>query len=458
MKPYGITIALAVVLAGLGGYLYFVEFPSERAKLQTETQAKQLLPFAQREITGLTVRSDSGGPEIVLVPDDKRNWKITAPLRTDADSREINALLRALLLGTVVRVIESQAASLAPFGLDHPPVTLTLLAGDRRETLSLGDIGPLSSTLYAMRASDNQVLLTDLPPKLLVAKTLSHLRRKEVLPVAQDEVERLRLSNPKTEVMAERFEEKGKRLWRIRFPTEVRADQPALRNLLIKLGDLKALAFVDAGPERDKLAARLRQPLVKITATVGGADQVLKLYLPDPSTGEAYGVTTPEDPIYKVSPTVIEEFTKDLFALQDKRLLGMELDQIATLSVKTRKGRYVLVSHNVDEWVLEGHPDKKLDRQTVDLFVARVVDLPAEIRIVKDPGPLAPYGLSSPAVEFTATGKDGKTKNRLVLGDKLSGLVYAMGSGLPGIYQARADLVNQIPDKDALFSKDGGQP
>lgn len=456
MKPYGVTIALAVVLAGLGAYLYFIEFPSERARLQTETHAKQLLPFNQREITGLTVRSDASAPEIVLVPDDKRNWTITAPLRTDADSREVNALLRVLLLGTVVRVIDAQAASLEPFGLDRPPLTLTLLAGDRRETLSLGDIGPLSSTLYAMRDSDKQVLLTDLPPKILVARTLTNLRRKDVLPVAQDEVERLRVSNPKTEVLLERFEEKGKPLWRIRFPIEARADQPAARNLLMMLGNLKALAFVDAGPERDKLAARLRQPLVKIIATVRGVDQILKLYVPDPSTGEAYGVTTPEEPIYKVSPTVVQDFTKDLFALQDKRLLGMELDQIASLTVKTRKGRYVLVHHNDDEWVLEGQPDKKLDRQTVDLFVARVVDLPAELRIVKDPGPLAPYGLSSPAAEFTATARDGNTQHRLVLGNKLSGLAYAMGSGLPGIYQARADLLNQIPDEDALIAKPAG--
>ncbi len=458
MKPYGITISLAVVLAGLGAYLYFVEYPAERATLQTDTEAKKLLPFTEREITGLTVSSAAAGAEIVLVPDDKRRWKITAPIRTEADSREVNALLRVLLLGTIARVIEEQAAPLAPFGLDPPAVTLTIVAGDRRETLSLGDIGPISSTLYAMRASDKRVLLTDLPPKILLARTLAGLRNKEVLPVAQDEVERLRLSNPRTEVLLERFEDKGKSLWRIRFPIEARADQPAVRNLLIKLADLKALAFVDAGPERDKLAARLGQPFVKITATVGGTDQVLKLYQPDRSSGEAYAVSTPEAPIYKVNPSAIEEFTKDLFALQDKRLLGMERDQIATLSVKTRKGRYVLVSNKAEDWVLKDQPDKQLDPQTVNLFVARVVDLPAELRIVKDPGPLAPYGLSSPAAEFTATAKDGTTKNRLVLGNKTSGLVYAMGSGLPGIFQARADLLNQIPDRESLFSETAEKP
>ena len=452
MKQYGFTTALVILLVGLGAYLYFVEFPAERQKLQTDTQAKKLLPFEARAITGLTVHGSGDRPDIVLTPDDKRAWTITAPIRTDADAREVGDLLRALLLGTVTRVVEEQAASLAPFGLEHPSVVLTVVAGDRRETLSLGDIGPISSTLYAMRASDKQVLLTDLPPKLLLNKTLASLRRKDVLPIPQDAIERLRLSNPKTEVLLERFDEKDKKLWRIRFPVEARADQPAVRNLLIKLEDLKVLAFVDVGPERDTLAARLRQPLVKLTATLGGADHVLKLYQLDPASGEAYAVTAPEAPIYKINPTAIRDFTKDLFALQDKRLLGMEMDQIATLSVKTREGRFMLIHQN-DEWVLEDLPTKKLEQQAIDLFVTRVVDLPAELRVVKDPGPLAPYGLSAPAAEFVATAKDGKTKHRLILGGKTSGLVYAIGNGLTGIYQARSDLLNQIPDKASLFAK-----
>ncbi len=451
MKHYGFTIALAALFAGLGAYLYFVEFPSELAKRKTDTQAKKLLSFEEREITGLTVHA-AGGPDIVLAPDDRRKWKITAPIQTEADAREVGDLVRTLLLGTVTRVVEEQAASLVPFGLEQPPVTLTIAAGNRKETLSLGDIGPLTSTLYAMRASDKHVLLTDLPSRILLNKTLTSLRSKEVLPVAQDQIERLRLSNPKTEVLLERVDGKDKKRWQVRFPIEAKADQPAVRNLLIKLEDLKALAFVDPGPERDKLAARLRQPLVKVTATVGGADQVLKLYQPDPVSGEAYAVTAVEAPIYKINPTAIQEFTKDLFALQDKRLLGMDRDEIAMLSVKTREEKYVLIHQN-EEWVLEDQPTRKLDQPVVDLFVSRVVDLPAELRVVKDPGPLAPYGLATPAATFIGTAKDGTIKGKLLLGNKTSGLVYAMGGSLPGIYQARADLVSQIPDKDALFAK-----
>jgi hypothetical protein len=73
------------------------------------------------------------------------------------------------------------------------------------------------------------------------------------------------------------------------------------------------------------------------------------------------------------------------------------------------------------------------------------VNVPAEERVVKQPGPLAPYGLVNPAAEFIATGKDGKLLGKLLIGDQANGLAFAMGHRLPGVYQIRADLLKQIP-------------
>jgi hypothetical protein len=53
-------------------------------------------------------------------------------------------LIRALIMGKVSRLVETHPASLAPFGLDHPSTVVTLTAGDKQETLSIGDAGPLS--------------------------------------------------------------------------------------------------------------------------------------------------------------------------------------------------------------------------------------------------------------------------------------------------------------------------
>jgi Domain of unknown function (DUF4340) len=444
------TFVLALVLGGLGAYLYFVELPGKESQERTETENKRLLVLDQNEITGLTIKTDDR--EIVMVKDAEKGWNITAPVQSEADRRAVENLLRALVTGKVMRVIEDAASALAPFGLDHPITVVTVSTGTKQDTFSIGDSGPLSSTLYVFRESDRKVLLTDLAPKDFVNKSLLTFRRKDIFRFSQSEVERVRLTYPATEIVLYHVDEKPKSKWKIRYPIEAGADQIEVRTLLLRLEDLKALALIDPGPERDSLAKTLTAPKIKVTLHTSHGDQTVKLYQPDPSRGEAIAETSPEAPLYRISPTAIRDLTKDLFSLQDKRLLGVETAEIALLSVKTRTEQYVLINQN-GEWVMEDHPTEKLDQQTADLFVSRVANVPAEERVTKQTGPLAAYGLVAPAAEFVATGKDGKVAGKLSIGNQSGGLAYAMGQRLQGIFQIRADLLSQVPPKNDLLAK-----
>src|ERR1051325_5972492 len=121
MNKYLPTLLLAVALTGLGAYVYLVEMPAEKQKVETETKDQILLGIPEREITRLTVQWPSAG-SVVLEKKDGR-WVMTAPLQTDADAREVEALLRALVLGRITRVVEEQETAPEPFGLAHAPAT-----------------------------------------------------------------------------------------------------------------------------------------------------------------------------------------------------------------------------------------------------------------------------------------------------------------------------------------------
>jgi hypothetical protein len=443
------TLVLALVLGGLGAYLYFVELPGKESQERSETENKTLLLLDQNAITGLTMKTDDR--EIVMAKDAQKGWSITAPLRSEADQRAVQNLLRALATGKVMRVVEDTATALAPFGLDQPVTVVTVSAGTTQDTFSIGDSGPLSSTLYVLRQSDRKVLLTDMAPKEFVNKSLLTFRRKDILRFSQNEVERVRLTYPTTEIVLYHVDEKPKGKWKIRYPIEADADQVEVRTLLFRLEDLKAMAVIDPGPERDSIAKTLTSPKVKVTLHTPEGDQTVKLYQPDPSSGEAIAETSAEAPLYRISPTAIRDITKELFSFQDKRLLGVETPDIALLSVKTRTEEYVLINQN-GEWVMEDHPTEKLDQQTADLFVSRVANAPAEERVTKQIGPLAAYGLVAPTAEFVATGKDGKIAGKLSVGNQSGGLAYATGQRLQGIFQIRADLLSQVPTKNDLLA------
>ena len=446
---YWPTLIMVVVLAGLGLYLYAIELPQKESHERQDTAAKKVLVFDQETLSGLTIKTDRH--ELVFARTPERGWALTAPLSTEADQREVQNLLRALVTGTVTRVVEDHPTNLTPFGLDNPVTTITVAAGGARETFSIGDSGPLSSSLYVLRESDRKVLLTNLAPKDFVNKTLMTYRRKDLLHVSQGEVDRIRLTYPTTEIVLYQGQEKPKSKWKIRYPIEAEADQTEVRALLFRLEDLKALGIVDPGPERDALAKTLTVPKVKVSIHTAEGDQTVKLYQPDQTSGEAIAETSPEGPLYRINPTAIRDLTKELFMFQDKRLLGIDYTDIAMLSVKTPTEEYVLINQQ-NEWVLEDQPTEKLDQQATDLFVSRVANVPAEERVIKQAGPLAPYGLVTPAAEFIATGRDGKVAGKLSIGSHANGLAYAMGQRSQGIFHIRADLLTQIPAKKELLA------
>ena len=442
---------MLVIFAGLGGYLYLVEFPAKQREEKQDTEQKQLLPFPETAITGLSVTTAQGPIQLKLAEPGK--WSIVAPLQTDADHREVQALIRALVTGAITRTVEDQATQLAPFGLDQPVTTLTISAGTQQETISIGDSGPLSNTLYVLRASDRRVLLTNLAPKDFINKSLMTFRRKELLRFVQNDVERVRLSYATTEIVLYNMaKDKPKPSWKIRYPIEAEADQNEVRSLMFRLEDLKALGIIDPGPERDTVAKTLTTPKVKVTLHTAAGDQTVRLHQPNPQSGEAIAEMTADGPLYYINPALIKDLTKELFTLQDKRLLGLDYTDIAMLSVKTREQQYVLINQT-GEWVLEDQPTEKVSQEAADLFVSRVANLPAEERVTKQSAPLAPYGLLAPAAEFIATSKDGKTTGKLTLGSKAGNLLYATGQRLQGVFQVRPDLLTQIPSKTELLAK-----
>jgi hypothetical protein len=448
---YWPTLLMLLLLAGLGGYLYFIELPAEQAEERREARQKMLLLFPESDISGIRITTAQGPVE--MQQKEPGNWTIVSPIQADADPREVQDLLRALVTGKVTRVVEEKSTALTAFGLERPVTEITITAGAAQETISVGDSGPLTSTLYVLRGSDQNVLLTDLTAAKLINKTLLTFRRKEPLRFVQNDVERIRLTYPTTEIVLYNVAKgKSKPTWKIRYPIEAEADQTEVRSLLFRLEDLKALGIIDPGPEREKAAKTLANPKVKITLHTAQGDQTVKLYQADAGSGEAIAETKPDAPLYRINPAAIKDLTKELFNLQDKRLLGVDYADIAMLSVKTRDKQYVLIRQS-GEWVLEDQPAEKVRQETADLLVSRVANLPAEERVIKQSAPLAPYGLLAPVAEFVAMGKDGKVAGRLALGNQAGNLVYASGNRLHGVFQVRPDLLSQIPAEAELLAK-----
>ena len=456
MTPFQTTLFLAVIFVGLGVYVYTIEVPTMEQNARQETEGRRLLPFDYRDVTHLAYATRT--ERILMSRDDRNRWRIVEPVKARGDAREIESVLRALEIGKISRIIhkkgQEQDATAEQYGLQSPYVTIDLTTPEYTESLALGNTGPLSSTLYAQRGSDRNILLTTLMVGDFRAKTLDTFRLKDILFFDRTRAERIQLQTTGQTITLQRgagFHGPVSE-WNFTSPVNAPADKTAVGILLMTLEDLTATGFIDSQAEKEALLKKLETPSLTATVHTKQRGHHVAFFKPVAPGEEAYAVTTSNDPIYRIPAHVLQDLPREPFHLQDKRLFGMEMGEIALLTVTTNDSQYTLIQQH-EEWYLEGKEGESIDQQQVTLFVSRVVDLPAELPVSETNDEPDQYGLTSPTIEIAGIDQKGRPRGHLVLGTREKGLVYATGAGLPGIYQTRSLILGQIPTSETLLGQ-----
>ena len=455
MTPLRTTLFLAVIFVGLGVYVYTIEIPTMEQDARQETKTQRLLPFDYRDVTRVayTTRTE----RILMSRDERNRWRIVEPVGARGDAREIENVLRALEIGKISRVIQEEPekeATAEQYGLKSPYVTIDLTTPEYTESLALGNTGPLSSTLYARRGSDQNILLTTLMVGDFRAKTLESFRLKDILFFERTDAERIQLQTPALTITLQRRAGFHGPVpgWDFTSPVNAPADKTAVGILLMMLENLTATGFIDSQAEKKALLDKLGIPSLTATVHTKQRGHHVAFFEPVASGDDAYAVTSSKDPIYRIPARVLHELPSEMFHLQDKRLFGMEIGEIALLIVKTGDVQYTLI-HQHGEWYLEGKEAEPIDQQQVTLFVSRLVDLPVELSVSETKKNPDQYGLIPPTIEIAGIDQKGRSRGRLALGTREKGLVYATGAGLPGIYQTRSLILSQIPAPQALLGQ-----
>ena len=443
------VLALVIIAAGLGLYLWLVEVPTEQKRAASETAAKQLLDFKDEDVQAFTLASSQGETELVREKDGR--WGIRKPNAMEADATAVDGFLRTLLLAQVSRVVDESGTDLASYGLATPSLTISFRLTSGTQTIRLGDSGPLSATLYAMREGAPKVLLTTLAGRDVLIQNIQEFRRKRVFAFDRNQVTRLKVATPRETIVLYRDGHGDREKWTIKSPAEAPADQPEVKSLLSGLQDLKAQDFLDNPKDRAATRARMGPPLATFTLREGESDRTLSLFLDPQDKRRAYAESTTTEPLYKIAPAVAQDLAKGLFTLRNKQLIAAEPERVKTLVIK-RGGQEFSLTREGADWLIDGDPRLKADAARINMFVTRVVRLQAERIVTENPVDLKPYGLAPPNIELIAADEQGKLVGRIALGREEQSLAYAMGTAMPGVFQVRPDILKQIPKKDELLT------
>ena len=236
--------------------------------------------------------------------------------------------------------------------------------------------------------------------------------------------------------------------WMLTNPVKSPVDKITVGRLLMDLSGLKATGFVDLEEEKQQILSQPGRTHVGLTLLEGSRTHYISLYQFQ-DLEKAYAVTSSKGPLYEIPPNILKPITRGAFYFQDKRLFGMEINDLVMLEVTTPQQHYVLIKQH-DDWILENSPNATLNQEVVNLFVSRVVDLPTEIAHPEGSTTHNQTGLDSPISTIQGRGRKGQKTGLLVLGKREKGLVYATGAGHKGLYQVRSTILGQIPTQIQL--------
>lgn len=390
------TLILAVVLIGLGAYIYFVE----SKQMAEEGKKEKLLAVEPDAVTAVTLVYPDR--EIALAKTET-GWQLTKPVSARADDTAVKTLLRAMADAEVTKTIADPGSNLAQFGLAPPAATVELAAGDKTlPAIEVGKTTAVSNATYVKRADQPQVYLTAAAFHSTTDKQAKDLRDKVILALDEAAVTRIALRGPDGEVVLAKSGDK----WNIEQPGNYPADATAVNSLLSSVRSLRATDFANDTPSEADLANYGLQPPQRqlVFATSDGREA--RLLLGNQTDTGLYVQAGDRPTVFVAGKWVAQDLGKGVNDLRDKTVLSFDPAAAGAVEV-TRGGAtpFVLISKD-GKWFLEGS-DQPLDEGAVSRFISTLSRLSGSKVLADAPPDLAAYGLAPPALTITVKNTEG---------------------------------------------------
>jgi hypothetical protein len=429
MRGLKSTIALIVVLVGLGAYIYFVTWKQPDS---TEASSKQEKVFASLEtdkIEEVKVKSEKG--ETTTVKKENGAWQMTAPVATKADESEVSGITNSLGQIAVTRVVDENPSDLKEYGLATPRIEINFKAGGDKDyrKLYIGDKSPTGGDLFAKRNDEKKVFLIPAFQESSFNKDTFQLRDKSLWKFERDKVDSVDLTaGGKTLALARTSGE-----WKITRPLEARADFGTVEGLIGRLQSAQMKAFIADQPtpadlkkyglEKPDVTVNINAGSAKATLLVGGKAEDNTVYVRDASRP---AVMTVESSLVDELKKGSDEYRKkDIFEFRSFNANRVEFTRNGeTIAFEKTKGTG---DKDPDKWKRVSPTPGDVDKDKIEGMLSRLSNMRAASFAASD----AKTGLDKPALSVVAKFDDGKKEDRVTFG-KNGGDVYASRPGEPG--------------------------
>lgn len=437
MRGLRSTIALLIVLGGLGAYIYFVLL-----KQTDETASKQEKAFAGLEsdkIDELKVKSESG--DVTTVKKEGGAWKIVSPLAATASDSDVSSIANTLASLEVVRIVDENPADLKDYGLDAPRVEVDFNAGGKPAgRLRIGQKTATGANLYALRNDDKRVVLIAQYQESSLNKSTFDLRDKTIVKFDRDKVDGVDVTvDGKPIELA-----KAGADWKLTKPINARADGSAVEGLISRVETAQMKSIVTSEPTpADLKKYGLDKPAVLANMRLGSARATLMLG-GKADDGSVYARDASKPDVFTVDGALADDLKKGADDYRRKDMFELRAFNATRVEI-TRGGQTVTFERvkstdkdKPDTWRRLAPAEGTPDRQKVEDFLAGLAD----IRATSFVDAKTKTGLDSPAMAVVAKFDEGKKEERVTFG-KNGNDVYASRADDPSAAKIESEKFDE---------------
>ena len=455
MRRLRSTLVLLVLFLAIGGYAWFVE--RERPPASEADGDEQAFDVAAGRITDLTVNAENGDVTVLTRTENEIDWTLTAPVETEADDNAATAIATTLAALEVRRVVEQEAADLAPFGLAEPTVSVTFATpGGEPLTLSVGDETPTGGDRYAA-VGDRVILVANFVESTL-NRTTFELRDRSILEFTGPDVTSFTVEQGGGTL---RFA-KADGNWRIVEPLAARADFGLVEALVGRLGSGEMVVVESESAADDALAPfGLDAPRLTATVEVAGESHTLLVGDENPET-TVYARDAARGLVFTIDAALVDDLARGADAYREKDLFDFRPFNAAALSV-LRDGRTIrfekgpAAEDEEDEdagggeeaWRRIEPEPAAVERAEMDALLRALSNLRADSFVESRGG----TGLDAPLATITATFGDDGRQERVLVG-RSGEVTYGAHGEEPGAAVVDTDAVDDALEAlDALAAR-----
>jgi Domain of unknown function (DUF4340) len=236
--------------------------------------------------------------------------------------------------------------------------------------------------------------------------------------------------------------EKRDGTWRIVQPVQTDADQSTADGIVDQLAAAR-VSQTESGSSDRRKAFGLDPPQASVEFQLANGSKHAILIGDKDFTGEsAYTIVDNGQSVSLLPQLLATSATKSLDDLRDRSVLHLDSEQVASFELKNSAGD-ISASKDKDQWKFATPAGAVAGKEAVDSLLQAVASAKIVSVASETPDSLARYGLTAPAITFTASG--GKAAvTTLVVGKKDGTAYFARDLSRPTIFRIDGDIEKKL--------------